>query len=98
MIDITPKISDTQSLKDLSKILALPMVAVAYVFQTGAVISWNSHIWLGIPPELAPEIQLRRLILVFVLKALWSGGIASCAYSVLAIIHLRSNEWLLQQF
>lgn len=95
MTDIMPKITDAKSLKDLSKILALPMVMVAYVFQTGAVIGWGVNVWLDIPLDLAPEIQLHRLFLIFILKAVWSGVTAACMYTFLAVTHVQLNEWLL---
>lgn len=95
MTDITPKITDAKSLQDLAKIFALPMVSVAYIFQTGAIISWDGNVWFGMSPELPPEIQFNRLILIFILKAIWSGAIAAFAYAVLGSIHVATDHWLL---
>lgn len=94
-MDITPKISDAKSLQDLSKIFALPMVAVAYIFQTGPVISWDGNVWLEIVTGLPPEIQIRRLFFIFVLKSIWSGAIAAFAYAVLAYAHIATHDFLL---
>ncbi len=95
MTDITPKITDAKSLQDLAKIFALPMVAVAYIFQTGATISWDGNVWFGMNPELPEEIQFNRLIFIFVLKAIWSGAIAAFAYALLGFIHIATDDRLL---
>ena len=67
--------------------LALPMLCVAYVMQDGAQIGWDGNIWLKIPVDKPPNIQLNWLLLIFLLKSLWAAGIGVLLYALLALIH-----------
>ncbi|GAA5442613.1 hypothetical protein Misp06_00787 [Microbulbifer sp. NBRC 101763] len=46
MSELVPKIADIATLKGINMLLALPMLCVAYMFQTGLEISLDGTIWL----------------------------------------------------
>lgn len=96
MADIIPKLTDVSGLKAASTLLALPMLCVAYVLQDGAQVGFDGHVWLSIPSDLDQTFQLRRLLFIFVLKALWVAFWGMIGYGVLAWAHFTSNFPLLQ--
>lgn len=95
-MDAIPKITDIASIKGLSSLLALPLLCVAYILQTGANISWDGNIWFGAAADLPENIQLNRLILIFVLKSLWVSLFAVMAYGFVAYAHSQVNFPFLQ--
>ncbi|MEX3893895.1 hypothetical protein [Paraburkholderia sp. BR10954] len=98
MTDLMPKLTDVKSLQDLSKILAWPMLVVAYFFVTGPHITWDGLVWFGIDDDLPIDVQTRRFFLIFILKAIWSGGIAAFAYIFIGEIHTELYirwDWVL---
>lgn len=96
MVDVVPKITDISNIKGISSLLALPLLCVAYILQTDATISWDGNIWFGLNPDLPTNIQLNRLILIFVLKSLWISGIAAMAYGAVALMHYEIHFPFLQ--
>ena len=95
-MDIIPKITDISSIKGISSLLALPLLYVAYILQTGANIGWDGNIWFGVNTELPTTIQLNRLILFFVLKSLWVSFFAAIVYGLVAFAHHNVNFPFLQ--
>jgi hypothetical protein len=95
-MDAIPKITDISSLKGISSLLALPLLCVAYILQTGANISLDGNIWFGVAPDMPENIQLNRLILIFVAKSLWVSFFAVIAYGVVAYAHYEVNFPFLQ--
>lgn len=89
MTDLMPKLTDVKSLQDLSKILAWPMLIVAYFLVTGPQIEFNDAVWFDIPDSLPMDIQTRRFFLIFILKAVWSGGIAAFVYLFVGELHAQ---------
>lgn len=87
MTDLMPKLTDVSSLQDLSKILAWPMLVVAYFFITGPQIEFNGTVWLDIPDDLPMHNQTWLFFFIFILKALWSGSIAAFAYIFIGELH-----------
>ncbi|WP_167760109.1 hypothetical protein [Paraburkholderia pallida] len=57
MTDLMPKLTDVKSLQDLSKILAWPMLVVAYFLVTGPQITLDGATWLDIPDDLPMRTQ-----------------------------------------
>lgn len=88
MIDIVPKVTDVNSLKSVSAILALPMLCVAYFLQSGPQISWDSSIWFNIPTDIPESSQLTRLLLIFFLKSLWASFFGAMAYGAFGLLHV----------
>ncbi|AQH01660.1 hypothetical protein A9R05_23030 [Burkholderia sp. KK1] len=86
MTDLMPKLTDVKSLQDLSKILAWPMLVVAYFLATGPQIEFDG-LWFGIVDDLPMDVQTRRFFLIFVLKAIWSGSIAAFVYLFIGELH-----------
>lgn len=69
--------------------LALPVLCVAYFLQTGATIAWDGSIWFGLGENLPPETELRRLILIFVLKSVWVSFFGVFGYGLLSYVQIN---------
>ena len=96
MIDAIPKITDISSIKGISTLIALPMLCVAYLLQTGANIGWDGNMWFGVTADLPQNIQLNRLIIIFICKSLWVSFFAVIAYGLVAFAHTEVNFPFLQ--
>lgn len=73
MTDFVPKLTDVSSLKAASSLLALPLLCVVYVLQDGPQIAIDGTVLLGIPSGIDQIHQVRWLLAIFVLKALWAA-------------------------
>lgn len=96
MVDVVPKITDISNIKGVSTLLALPLICVAYIFQTGASIGWDGSVWFGISEAQSESVQLARLILIFVLKSLWVSFWSVGAFYFAVLIHQEYDYPLLQ--
>ncbi|MDR5838785.1 hypothetical protein [Caballeronia sp. LZ034LL] len=90
MTDLMPKLTDVKSLQDLSKILAWPMLVVAYFLATGPQIGFDGDLLLDIPDGLPMSTQTWLFFFIFILKALWSGGIAAFVYILIGELHFEA--------
>ncbi|WP_448135704.1 hypothetical protein [Stenotrophomonas rhizophila] len=93
---VTPKITDAASIKGISTLLALPMLCVAYFLQSGPTIEWDGLVLFGLGDNPLSEIQLRRLIAIFVLKSIWIVFFGMVVYGVLSYIHIHVNFPVIQ--
>lgn len=89
MSDLVPKIADIATLKGLSMLLALPMLCVAYTFQTGLEISWDSSIWLSIDADDNQRLKIFKLFFIFVCKSIWISFFAGLLYGLISQLHLE---------
>lgn len=87
MSELIPKIADIATLKGISMLLALPMLCVAYTFQTGLEISFDDSIWLAIEPGDNERLQNFKLFFIFICKSLWVSFFAGMAYSLVSYLH-----------
>jgi len=89
--DIIPKITDMKNLQDLSKVLAIPMLMVAYILQDGAQIGWEGKVWFDLGYDLPEKVQFARLILIFIVKGVWVSLFAFFGYAMIALMHAESD-------
>jgi magnesium-transporting ATPase (P-type) len=87
MSELVPKIADIATLKGISMLLALPMLCVAYTFQTGLEISLDGSVWLAIEPDDNENLQNFKLFFIFVCKSLWISFFAAMAYGLVSYFH-----------
>lgn len=88
---VVPKITDVSSIKGISALLALPMLCVAYFLQAGSAIEWNGSIWFDLGENLPANAELRRLILIFVLKSIWISFFGAIGYGLLTHLQINVN-------
>ena len=86
---VTPKITDISSIKGISALLALPMLCIAYVLQSGAVISWDDVVWFDLGEELPEQNQLYRLAAIFVIKSIWVSFFGLLLYGAITYVHIN---------
>jgi hypothetical protein len=89
MADLFPKLTDVGSLKAASALLALPMLCVAYTFQTGAEISFDGTVYFDVTEDLSQNQQIARLLLIFFLKSIWISFLGMIGYSILGYLHFE---------
>jgi len=96
MLELMPKIADISSIKGISKLLSLPMVCVAYILQTGTEIHIDNWEIISVSPNLPEQIQLNRLILIFILKSIFISAITIMGYELVKFIHIQSQKPILE--
>lgn len=90
--DLAPKITDLKNLQDLSKIFALPMLAVAYIMQTGLVVSFDEFEFIRVNWEGSLGIAWFQTFWVVVLKTLWMALWGAIFNGVIGLLHTNWNE------
>ncbi|MGA8134472.1 MAG: hypothetical protein WCA48_10025 [Pseudomonas gingeri] len=88
--DLVPKLTDLKNLQDLAKIFALPMLAVAYILQTGLVVSVEDTVWLSVNWEGNLAAAWLMTLFIVVLKTLW---MAFCGTLVNGLIWVLQTEF-----
>jgi len=87
MSELVPKIADIATLKGISMLLALPMLCVAYTFQTGLEIAWDGSVWLALSSDDGQALQTFKLFFIFICKSLWVSFFAAMAYGAISLLH-----------
>lgn len=97
MIEALPKIADVKILKELSKVLIVPMLIAAFIVQTGLVIdAWSIH--LSISSDSPFLGQALSFLVIFVLKGFCVGLVAMFFHGLLVWSHLFTNFTSLKIF
>jgi hypothetical protein len=91
-MDIVPKIADVKHLSDLAKVFALPMLAVAYILQTGFILEFDGYFSFGINNELTETQAFARFVLIIICKSIWISFFGLLIYSAIALVHIMGNE------
>lgn len=89
--DLAPKLTDLKNLQDLAKIFALPMLAVAYILQTGLVVSFEESIWFSVNWERNTVYIWCMVLWIVVLKTLWMAFWGALAHGVIGLLHTEFN-------
>lgn len=90
--DFAPKLTDLKNLQDLAKIFALPMLAVAYILQTGLVVSLNDTVWLSVDWEGNLGAAWLMALFIVVLKTLWSALCGTLVNWFIWVLQTEFNE------
>ena len=83
MADVMPKIGDIKNLKDLSKVIVLPLLCACYLFQSTFSIEVDSFLFF-VNADATISVQIFQTIVIFVLKTLWAALFSILLY--LAVI------------
>jgi hypothetical protein len=97
LIEALPKIADVKILKELSKVIIIPMLIAAFIIQTGVSIGFGP-IQLTISPESPLPTQALVFLLIFVLKGSFVTLMAGFLNWLLLCAHLFSNLTALRMF
>jgi hypothetical protein len=90
--DFAPKLTDLKNLQDLAKIFALPMLAVAYILQTGLVVSVEDTIWFSVDWEGNAAAAWLMALFIVVLKTLWSAACGTLVNGAIWVLQTEFNE------
>ena len=83
--EIVPKIADIATLKGLSMLLALPMVCVAYTFQTGLVIGFEDSVLMSFQDG----DKITKLFFIFICKSIWVSFFAIFFYGLARYLQIE---------
>jgi len=83
MADVMPKIGDIKNLKDLSKVIVLPLLCACYLYQSNFSISVDDFLFT-VNSKASFLTQLAQTIAIFVCKTLWAATFSILLY--LAVI------------
>jgi hypothetical protein len=97
LIETLPKIADVKILKELSKILIVPMLIAAFIVQTGLSLCFGPFL-LAVSPESPFLIQALGFLMIFVLKGLFVGLLAISCHMLLIYLHIFTNLRALKIF
>ncbi|WP_092326890.1 MULTISPECIES: hypothetical protein [unclassified Pseudomonas] len=90
--ELVPKLTDMKSLQDLAKIFALPMLAVAYIMQTGLVVSIDDTIWFSVNWEGKQAAAWLMVFFIVILKTLWMAFCGMFVHGIIGLLHTQINE------
>lgn len=90
--DLAPKLTDLKNLQDLAKIFALPMLAVAYILQTGLVVSVEDWFRLGVNWDHNAVLVWSVVLFIVVLKTLWMALCGMVAHGIIWALHTEFSE------
>lgn len=85
--DLAPKLTDLKNLQDLAKIFSLPMLAVAYILQTGLVVSFEGSTWLSVSWERNNFHIWFMVLLIVILKTLWMAFWGVLVHCLIGFLH-----------
>jgi hypothetical protein len=85
--EIIPKIADIATLKGLSMLLALPMICVAYTFQTGLVIGFEESIFMSFQSG----DTVAKILFIFICKSTWISFYAIFIYGVARYLQIGTS-------
>lgn len=85
--DLAPKLTDLKNLQDLAKIFALPMLAVAYILQTGLFVSFDGSVWLSVNWERNTFFIWCMVLVIVVLKTLWMAFWGFLVHCLIGLLH-----------
>ena len=91
MLDSGLKLIDARSFQDISKILTIPMVIVAYILQNDESLSIFGFTILSLDSTLSQEINFHRLVVIF-----FGNALVCIIFSYIALTVLRFfSAWAL---
>jgi uncharacterized membrane protein len=83
--ELIPKIADIATLKGLSMLLALPMICVAYTFQTGLELVLGDTVFALFEQGDGAV----KLIIIFTLKSLWVSIFTGMIYGFVYFVQTQ---------
>lgn len=89
--DLAPKLTDLKNLQDLAKIFALPMLAVAYILQTGLVVGFDGSTWFNVDWGSNAFYIWSMVLFIVVLKTLWMAIWGFLVHCVIGLLHTQFN-------
>lgn len=87
-----PKLTDLKNLQDLAKIFSLPMLAVAYILQTGLVIGWEGNVWLSVNTQSAEMYLWISMGIIVLIKTIWASFFGLLINAAAMILHTQWND------
>lgn len=98
MADIVPKIGDIKNLKDLSRVIVLPMICACYLFQSDFSIDIDGLITLTFTDDVSTTQQFILAAIIFTAKTLWAAFWAILTYAFLLWANFTIHQAIIPIF
>jgi len=93
-MEIVPKIGEIKNLKDLSKVIVLPLLCACYIFQSNFTVQFDNWFTISVNESATFTVQLIQIIFIFTCKTLAIALICSVFYYSLVIANIYANDLL----
>ena len=90
-----PKIGEIKNLKDLSKVIVLPLLCACYIFQSQFTVQIDDWLLVSVNESAPYSIQIFQAIFIFFSKTIVSGFLFAFVYYLFSIANIYSNDILL---
>jgi hypothetical protein len=94
-MDVVPKIGEIKNLKDLSKVIVLPLLCACYIFQSSFTVQFDDWFTLAVNESSTFTVQLFQVAFIFVSKTIVTAIICSFLFYSLVIANIYTKEILL---
>lgn len=94
-MDVVPKIGEIKNLKDLSKVIVLPLLCACYIFQSNFTVQFDSWFTVSVNESSTFTVQLIQFFFIFVSKTIVTAFICGVLYYSVVIANIHTNELLL---
>ena len=89
------KFGEIKNLKDLSKVIVLPLLCTCYIFQSNFTIQLDSWLLISVEETSSYTVQVFITGLIFISKTLVSGFVYVIAYYLFSLVNIYCNQILL---
>ncbi|WP_261641096.1 hypothetical protein [Erwinia mallotivora] len=96
-MDILPKLSDIKNLKDLSKVIVLPLLCACYISQSDFSLSGES-VFLSLNNTDSTGLMLLKVTFIFLGKTMFSAILFILIYVGIAFLHFCTKGMALPFF
>lgn len=94
-MDIVPRISEIKNLKDLSKVIVLPLLCACYIFQSNFTVQFDGWFTFSVNESAIFTVQLIQFLFIFISKTIFMAIVCGLFYYLLAIANIYTKELLL---
>ncbi len=94
MADVMPKIGDIRNLKDLSKVIVLPLLCACYLLQSNFSIEIDGFLFI-VNEDASFTVQIIQTISIFTLKTLWAAVISALSYLTVILADIYVHRLIL---
>ncbi|MGL4724546.1 MAG: hypothetical protein ACRCWW_08610 [Scandinavium sp.] len=92
-MDLLPKISDIKNLKDLCKVIVLPLLCACYIVQSPFSLDFDGHV-LSLHADDNEALKIIKTVIIFAGKTFFATATAFIIYFLLALLQAGTNEFI----
>lgn len=86
-MDLLPKVSDIKNLKDLCKVIVLPLLCACYIIQSQFSLDFGDYVFSLNGAE-ADKVLFFKVVIIIVGKTIFSSFMSFVLYFIFAFLHV----------